>query len=69
MIVQQGAKLADVGGVADGALHLEVVSPARELQAVESPLGCLLDNRREGHVGPLAGEQRDRPVHFATSSR
>ena len=40
--------------------HVEVVAPARELEAVVAHLGRLARERRERQVGPLAGEEADR---------
>ena len=48
-----------------GAVDLEVVAPARELEPFEPPRGrqgCELVKRQ---IGPLAGEQRHRSCHSA----
>jgi hypothetical protein len=41
------------------APDVEVVAPAGELEAVVAPARGLGGERVEGHVGPLAGEERD----------
>jgi hypothetical protein len=48
---------------ADRLAHLEVVAPAGELEAVVAEPAGLLDHRREGEVGPLAGEEGDGAGH------
>ena len=40
-----------------GPIHLEVVAPARQLQAVITPGGGLPGQGLQGQVGPLAGEE------------
>src|SRR5690348_3580487 len=61
--VQKLGALAAIARVGDGRGHVEVVAPARELQAVKTPLSRLLRQLRQGQIRPLTGEQRDRTRH------
>ena len=56
----------DVAGVGERPIDLEVVSPARELDAVETPAGGAGGEVGERQVGPLAGEEGDRSRHFGS---
>src|SRR6266478_2400742 len=58
----------DITWVRQGLVDLEVVTPAGELQPVESPGGRLARQRVESQIGPLAGEQSHRTSHPRTSS-
>ena len=46
-----------------GAVHLEVVAPAGDLEPVVPPGGGQPAHLLEGQVGPLSGEQGDRSCH------
>ena len=59
----------DVAGLRECLVDLEVVAPARELEAVEAPRGRLRGQLREREVGPLAREERDRARHRQTAVR
>ena len=48
---------------ASALVHLEVIAPAGELEAVEAPGRRLLGDGLEWQVGPLAGEQRHGSAH------
>ena len=63
---EQLAAAVGVGVVRQGRVHVEVVAPAGELEAVEAPLGRLLGQRRERQVGPLAGEERHGSCHVSS---
>ena len=59
-------QLLDAGAVVvlgKRTVDLEVVAPARELEAVEAPAARLLGEVLERQVGPLAGEEGDRSRH------
>src|SRR5216684_4846344 len=58
----------DITWIGQGLVDLEVVTPAGELQPVESPGGRLARERVESQIGPLAGEQSHRTSHPRTSS-
>src|SRR5205814_232385 len=47
----------------EGALHLEVVAPAGEFEAVEAPRFRLLRERLQRQVRPLPREECDWPAH------
>ena len=49
--------------VAEGALDLEVIAPAAEIDALVAPLGDLRRQLFQRQVGPLAAEQQDRSRH------
>ena len=53
----------DVRVVLGGAVDVEVVAPAGDLEAVVAPLGGQPAHLLERQVGPLAGEQGDRTRH------
>src|SRR6185295_12989878 len=55
--------LLRVGLVLERALHLEVVAPAGELEAVVAEGLGLLGQCFEGQVGPLAGEEAEGARH------
>src|SRR5207245_11564763 len=55
-------------GIGQGLVDLEVITPAGELEPVETPRGRLLRERVESQIGPLAGEQSHRTSHPRTSS-
>src|SRR3954451_22394508 len=57
--LEELAPRGGVGWLRDRAIDVEVVAPARQLQAVETPLRDLGGQLLERNVGPLAGEQRD----------
>ena len=64
VVLRQRLPLAlGVGVVGERPVHLEVVTPAGDLQAVVPPLGGEPAHLLEGQVGPLAGEERDRSRH------
>ena len=52
-----------VGILGEGAIDLEVISPAGEFEAGVSPLGGFFGEDFEGHVGPLACKEGDRSRH------
>ena len=60
---EQVAAPLRVAVLLERALDVEVVTPARELEAVEAELLRLLGDGLEGQIGPLAGEQGDRSRH------
>ena len=53
----------DVVLLVERLAHVEVVAPAGEFEAVVAPLADHFAEFLEGEVGPLAGEQGDRPRH------
>jgi hypothetical protein len=67
------AEISSVLILGQNSIDLEVVSPARELETVESPRPALRRQVVERQVRPLAGEQRDSTRHqthlIATSTR
>ncbi len=58
----------DVGVVLDRGPRVEVVTPARELEAVVAPPRGQPAHLLERQVGPLAGEQGDRAWHACSSA-
>ena len=64
--LEQVAVSLDVTGVGQRPIDLEVVSPARELDAVEAPPSGAGGEVGERQVGPLAGEEGDRSRHFGS---
>src|SRR5581483_11554913 len=61
--LEQPAPPLRVAGVGERPVDLEVVAPARELEAVEAPAAAALRELLERQVGPLAGEEGDRASH------
>ena len=57
---------APLAGVGERCRHVEVVAPARELEAVVAPAFRLCGELGERQVGPLAGKERDRSGHAPT---
>ena len=64
--LEQLAPAGGVIGLGHRAVDLEVVAPARELEAVEAERRRLAREVVECQVGPLAGEQRDRSGHLSS---
>ena len=54
---------ADVVVLGERPVDLEVVAPARKLEAVEAPAAGLFRELLERQVGPLAGEKGDGSCH------
>src|SRR5439155_15719836 len=54
----------DVVRLSEGAVDLEVVAPAGELEAVEAPVGDSLCKYLERQIGPLSGEERHGSGHL-----
>ena len=50
VFVQDIAARLDVAGVGEGFVYLEVIAPARQLQAVEAPVGGLLGQRLQRQI-------------------
>ena len=65
---EQLALGGDVAGIGQRLVDLEVISPARQLQAVEAPGLRLPAQFRERQIRPLAGEQGYLSCHAYTSS-
>src|SRR4051812_47643178 len=61
--VKKLARTAEIVGLAQRTVDLEVIAPAREFQPVESPTRGRLGQVRERKIGPLAREQCDRTTH------
>jgi hypothetical protein len=66
MALEQRAAPGGVVGLGHGAVDLEVVAPARELEALEAERRGLAREVVQGQVGPLAREQRDRSGHLSS---
>ena len=60
--------LPHVAVFGERAVDLEMVAPARELEAVEAPSPGRPRELLDRQVGPLAGEERDRPRHQAAAN-
>src|SRR5690606_30129085 len=68
VVLLQRLQLArDVGVVGQGLVHLEVVAPAGDLQAVVAPFRGEPADLLDRQVGPLTGEQRDWPGHRSST--
>src|SRR5690606_38341915 len=67
-LLQHLALAGDVGVVLQGLVHLEVVAPAGDLEAVVAPLGGEPAHLLERQVRPLSGEQGHWPGAHASSS-
>ncbi len=59
---------AHVTVLCEGAVDLEMVAPAGELEPVETPLTGLARELLEWEVGPLAGEESDGARHCRTDT-
>ena len=57
VVAEQLPLAPHVAVVGERLLDLEVVAPARQLQAVVAIEFCFLTNCFQGKVGPLAGKQ------------
>ena len=66
---EQVAEISSVLILGQNAIDLEVVSPACELETVESPRAALGRQVGKRQVGPLACEQRDRTSHQTRLTR
>ena len=62
------APRVDVPGIGKRLVDFEVVAPASQLEAVEAPRTRLRSELLDRQVGPLAGEERDRPRHQAAAN-
>jgi hypothetical protein len=69
VLLEQLALLAEVVGLSQRPVDLEVVAPAGELQPVESEGRGLAGQVLKRQVGPLAREERDWPRHAAILRR
>ena len=65
---QQFTAAAAVVAIGERRSHVEVISPAGELEAVVPPCGGLRGENLEGQVGPLSCEECDRAAHPTTSA-
>src|ERR671938_283389 len=63
MAVEELALTVEIVRLPKRAVDLEMIAPAREFQAVESPPGGPLGQVGERKIGPLAREQCDRTTH------
>lgn len=63
MALEQRALVATVAWIGQGAVDLEMVSPARQLQTVEAPRARALRKKVKRKVSPLASEESDLPGH------
>src|SRR5690606_23855063 len=63
---EERAHAIAVVGLGQRSTDIEMVAPACELEAVVPPFTCLRGQRGEWHVGPLAGEERNRSDHAAS---
>src|SRR5467141_65255 len=59
--------LLDVPGIGRRPASIHLLPLTGELDPVEPERPCFLTKHREGQVGPLAGEQRDRTSHVDVS--
>jgi hypothetical protein len=69
VLLEQLALLAEVVGLSQCPVDLEVVAPAGELQPVESEGRGLAGQVLERQIGPLAREERDWSRHAAILRR
>jgi hypothetical protein len=60
---EQRVLASQVAGLREGAVHLEVVTPAGKLKAVITPAAGQLADLGEREVGPLAGEEGEGSRH------
>jgi len=63
VLLQEGAPPIDVGGVGKGLVHLEVVAPAGQLQAVVAPTLGHRGQLGDRNIGELARKQRHGSCH------
>jgi hypothetical protein len=60
---QQVAFATHIAIIFQRLIHLKVIAPAGQLQAVKAPLADFLGQRFEWEIGPLAGEEGYRSWH------
>ena len=66
--LQHVANPPAIGRILHRLLHLEMVAPAGELDAVVAELLGFAGHLLEGQIGPLAGEEGDRTWHVRNLS-
>ena len=67
--LEQRPHAGGVSRIAERLRHVEVIAPARELEAVEAPAAALGRKLRERQVRPLPGEERHGPRHLIPPPR